>query len=107
MNTHRLENPSLPRARKTFLALVIVALLIFIAFRFSDWNLLDKVTELFGNKHQVASVNSRPVTPRGELDAGEQATIKLFQAASPSVVFVTTLAVRRDFFRLGCLSKAY
>ncbi len=38
----------------------------------------------------------RPVTPRGDLAADEQATIALFQAAAPSVVYVRNLDVRRS-----------
>jgi S1-C subfamily serine protease len=34
----------------------------------------------------------RPITPRGDLAADEQATIELFRRASPSVVFITTLS---------------
>jgi hypothetical protein len=41
----------------------------------------------------------RPITLRGRLATDEQATIKLFQTTSPSVVFITTL--RRDFFNLN------
>lgn len=40
----------------------------------------------------------RPVTPRGDLAEDEQATVKLFQEASKSVVFITTSQVGRDFF---------
>jgi S1-C subfamily serine protease len=104
MNSHRLENPSLPRLRKIVIAVTILALL-FLAFRYSKGSILEDITDLFsrGNRQQVVSVKSRPVTPRTDLDAIEQATIKLFQSASPSVVFVTTLAVRRDFFSLDVL----
>jgi S1-C subfamily serine protease len=43
----------------------------------------------------------RPVTPRGDLAADEKATIELFRRASPSVVFITTLARRpTGFFEL-------
>ncbi len=42
---------------------------------------------------------ARPITPRGRLAADETATIKLFQQASPSVVYITTL--RRDVFNLN------
>lgn len=38
----------------------------------------------------------RPVTPRGDLAADEKSTIDIFQAASPCVVHITSLAVRRD-----------
>ena len=42
----------------------------------------------------------RPVTPRPELSNGERATIDLFRTSSPSVVYITTLDVRRDFVSL-------
>ncbi len=38
--------------------------------------------------------------PRDELETEEEATIKIFREASPSVVFITSLSVRRDFFSL-------
>lgn len=40
----------------------------------------------------------KPVTPRGDLAADEQATISLFKETSPSVVFITTADVRRGLF---------
>lgn len=40
----------------------------------------------------------RPVTARGDLAEDEEATVKLFQEASKSVVFITTSQVGRDFF---------
>ncbi len=42
----------------------------------------------------------RPVTPRGDLAADEKATIELFRRASPSVVFITTLARQQGFFEI-------
>lgn len=48
-----------------------------------------------------ATERERPVAPRVDLTGNEQATIDMFEEASPSVVFITTLAlerVRRDFF---------
>lgn len=48
-----------------------------------------------------ASQRVREITPRGDLAADEQSTIGLFQEASPSVVYITSLAVqrvRRDIF---------
>ncbi len=42
------------------------------------------------------------VEARGDLAADEQATIALFRNCSPSVVYITSLAVRRDF-RLNVL----
>lgn len=46
---------------------------------------------------RTPAVESRQVTPAGELAADEKATIDLFKAASPSVVFITTLQQRVDF----------
>ncbi|HEY7493040.1 MAG TPA: trypsin-like peptidase domain-containing protein, partial [Candidatus Tectomicrobia bacterium] len=41
----------------------------------------------------------RAITPRGDLAADERATIDLFRAVSPSVVYITTLT--RDIFSLN------
>jgi S1-C subfamily serine protease len=49
----------------------------------------------------LAPAEPRTVSPRGELTAGELSTVALFQAASPSVVFITTKEIRRDFFRMN------
>tara|TARA_B100000902_G_scaffold139661_1_gene137739 strand:- start:37 stop:1182 length:1146 start_codon:yes stop_codon:yes gene_type:complete len=46
----------------------------------------------------AASITPRTVTPRDDLGEGEKATIKLFEETSPSVVFITTINLRRDFF---------
>lgn len=45
-------------------------------------------------------VRAKPalVVPRGDLAADEQDTIQIFQAASPSVVHITTREFRRDLF---------
>jgi S1-C subfamily serine protease len=40
----------------------------------------------------------RPVVARGDLAADESSTIELFRQASPSVVYITNLALRRDPF---------
>ena len=45
----------------------------------------------------------RPITPKGAPSAEERATIQLFEKNSPSVVYITTLAVRRDLFSLNVM----
>jgi S1-C subfamily serine protease len=40
----------------------------------------------------------RTVTPRSDLDNEEQSQIEVFETAAPSVVFITTTVLRRDFF---------
>ena len=43
----------------------------------------------------------RTVTARGDLAADEKNTIELFRSASPSVVYITTIAVKRNLFSLN------
>ncbi len=45
----------------------------------------------------------RAVTARGDLAADEQNTIELFKNVSPSVVYITTLAIRRNLFSLNAV----
>jgi S1-C subfamily serine protease len=45
----------------------------------------------------------RPVEPRGSLTPEEQSVTQLFERASPSVVFITSIALRRDLFRLNVM----
>src|SRR5438128_1986834 len=42
----------------------------------------------------------RPVVARGDLAEDEKTNIKLYREVSPSVVHITTLAERQDFFSL-------
>ena len=44
------------------------------------------------------SIVPRAITPRGNLADEEKTTIAIFKGASPSVVYITTLAVRREQF---------
>ncbi|MBZ0111462.1 MAG: trypsin-like peptidase domain-containing protein, partial [Thermoanaerobaculia bacterium] len=46
------------------------------------------------------TVNSDAVSTAAGLASEEDATIQLFREASPSVVFITTLTVRRDYYSL-------
>lgn len=48
----------------------------------------------------AAQAAPRSVTPRGDLDPDEKATIELFRKASPSVVHITSVARRADLFTL-------
>jgi S1-C subfamily serine protease len=43
----------------------------------------------------------RPIEARGDLASDEQNTIEIFRNAAPSVVYITSIAVRRDFFSLN------
>jgi S1-C subfamily serine protease len=46
-------------------------------------------------------VQPRAETPRGDFRSEEKANIELVKKASPSVVHITSLAVRRDYFSMG------
>lgn len=46
----------------------------------------------------AADAAPRPITPRGELAADEKATIRLFENARNSVVYITTRAQVQDFW---------
>jgi len=45
----------------------------------------------------------RAITARGDLAADEKNTIEVFRENSPSVVYVTSIAVRRNFFSLNAV----
>ena len=54
----------------------------------------------FNDVHNPDAV-PRIVTPRGDLAAEEKSNIELFRLSSPSVVYITRLAMRRDRFSLN------
>ena len=45
----------------------------------------------------------RPVVPRADLTAAETSITQLFENASPAVVYITSVALRRDFFRFNVM----
>jgi S1-C subfamily serine protease len=54
-----------------------------------------------GSSQQSPSVRPREVAPAAGLSPEEKATIEIFQAASRSVVFITTSTLRRDFWSMN------
>ena len=46
----------------------------------------------------VRAAQTREPSPRGDLTTAEQATIRLFEEVGPSVVYITTLAQRRNIY---------
>ena len=61
---------------------------------------------LFGSR-DIINVNRnadpRPVTARGDLAEDEKNTIEVFKNTSPSVVYITTIALRRGLFSLNAV----
>jgi len=45
----------------------------------------------------------RTVAPRADLTAAEKSVTQLFEEASPAVVYITSVALRRDFFRFNVM----
>jgi S1-C subfamily serine protease len=78
--------------RTSPLALVLVACML-------GWLLYAPV------KRFVSSYTAEPraITARGDLAADERNTIDIFRANSPSVVYVTSIAVRRGLFSLNAV----
>ena len=63
------------------------------------WLAVDPIDRFYSN----VNVEPRAVTARGDLAADEQNTIDVFKNNSPSVVYVTSIAVRRGFFALNAV----
>jgi S1-C subfamily serine protease len=82
---------SQPQLWLTILLLILVGLLFYREARF--W---------LGSVHYEGA-EPRAVTARGDLAGDEQSTIEMFRAVSPSVVFITSVAVQTDPFRFRAL----
>lgn len=52
---------------------------------------------------QHRNATPRAVTARGDLAADEQNTIDIFKTTAPSVVYITSIALRRDLFSLNAV----
>ena len=74
--------------QRWLLVLALVILVWFVSSRYS--------TEI-----RNSNAAPRAIMPRGDLAADERATIELFRQTSPSVVYITTVTLRRDIFNLN------
>ncbi len=104
MSTARQKEPQLLRILLALTALGLTALLLTVAW-LVGWDLLGRPGRPADRPgvERPEPVAPRPVLPRGDLVSEESATIAIFEAASPAVVFITTVAVHRDFFSLDVL----
>ncbi|MBN2134023.1 MAG: trypsin-like peptidase domain-containing protein [Sedimentisphaerales bacterium] len=68
--------------------LLVVLVFVLIVFQMKPW---------FRSLHDK-DAGPRTVAPRGDLAQDEQSTIELFERVSPSVVYITNLAVQRSPF---------
>lgn len=89
-----------PPTRRSSPAAYLVPLLCLVAIVVGLWLM---VSHWFGGGGGVNDPNAQPrtVDARGDLASDEKSTIDLFKKASPSVVFITSLAVVQDIFTLN------
>lgn len=57
----------------------------------------------FEDRRYDTTAEPRAVTARGDLAGDEKTTIDIFKNVSPSVVYITTLALRRNLFSLNAV----
>jgi S1-C subfamily serine protease len=57
----------------------------------------------FSQEARRTEPTSRVVTLRGELTPAEISLTELFEEASPSVAYITSVSLRRDFFRMNVM----
>jgi len=74
-------------------------LAVFVAIALALWLLVDPLQRYFFR----SNAEPRAVTARGDLAADEQNTIDIFRNTSPSVVHVTSIALRRGFFSMNAV----
>ena len=61
------------------------------------------LTALATAERSNGKAEPRPIAVRAELTESERSVSALFEEASPSVVYITSIALRRDFFRLNVM----
>jgi S1-C subfamily serine protease len=75
----------------------ILPFIILVLFSLGLWWYLNQS----GQESHDQEARPKPVIARGDLAADEQNTIELFQTVSPTVVFITSVELRRDLFSLN------
>ena len=82
-----------PNNNQSLIVLLSILVIVLVIFQSRSWftSLYDK------------TAGPRAVTARGDLAEDEKSTIELFRNVSPSVVYITSIAVERDFFSFRAL----
>lgn len=84
-------NNKTPRGAGSFLILFVIAIGLWLAFGPKNYNQVNR------------NADPRPVTARGTLAEDERNTIDIFKNTSPSVVYITSIALRRGLFSLNAV----
>jgi S1-C subfamily serine protease len=82
-----------PRSRTWLTVLLLILVLVFLFKEARTW-----LPDLY-----YKGAQPRAVTARGDLAEDEKGTIALFKSVSPSVVYITTMTVRRELFSTRAL----
>ncbi len=86
-----MEQPRKTGFLKPFILLLILTGMLWYLFGAQDWRAINR------------NAAPRAITARGDLAEDEKNTIEIFRENSPSVVFITSLAVRRNLFSLNAV----
>ena len=86
-----MESPRKSGLLKPFLLLLVLAGMLWYLFGGQNWQPINRHAE------------PRAITARGDLAEDEQNTIAIFRESAPSVVFITSLAIRRNLFSLNAV----
>lgn len=86
-----METPSQSRRLKPFILLLIIAVSLWYVFGEKSWRSVYQHAE------------PRAITARGDLAEDEKNTIEIFRESGPSVVYITSIAVRRHLFSLNAV----
>ena len=92
-DSDRSNNVARPDHSRGLLMLLGALLIVLLFWQIKPW--------LFGLHDENAQ--PRAITPRGELAEDEKSTVELFRRASPSVVYITSMTVRKDLFSLNAM----
>jgi S1-C subfamily serine protease len=84
-----------------FVRVLLLALLIALAFYAGLLWRAAPAREVSPAAAPAAASQPTPVARTTALDADERSTIDLFRRASPAVVYITTVEMRRDFFTMN------
>lgn len=86
-----MSQPEKNRRLAPFILLLIIAVALWSLFGNKDWRSVQEHAE------------PRAVTARGDLAEDEKNTIDIFRESSPSVVYITSIALKRGLFSLNAV----
>lgn len=86
-----MASPRKPSNLKSFFLLLVIGVVLWYLFGDQEWRQVNRNAE------------PRAVTARGDLAEDEKNTIEIFRQSAPSVVYITSIALRRNFFSLNAV----